>query len=37
VQLTSERSPCTPTTSMAAHCNVIELWRATVVVRASAP
>ena len=37
VQLTSERSPCTPTTSMAVHCNVIELWRVTVVVRASAP
>lgn len=33
VRLTSERSPCVPTTPAGARCNVIEIWQATVVVR----
>ena len=33
VRLTSERSPCVPTTSAGARCNVIEIWQATVIVR----
>ena len=36
VRLTSERSPCTPT-SLAVHCNVVEMWQATVVVRQAVP